>query len=220
MPNPIDEKNVIGDLVLYEQPSALSRDQGTILSGAGELNIGAVLGKQTKSSIVVAADGGNTGDGAASAFTLGAKAEVGVYTLNCIAASSNGGQFEVITPSGLRLADLEVGAAYAGSHINGTISDGAADFVVGDTFTVTISGTDKYDLYAVDAVDGLGEVAGILLSNVDATSADVADALILKRDAIVSQPLLSYDASVNTEAERTAVKEALLGLGIKAQQGA
>ena len=29
---PIEEKDVIGDLVLYEQPSYLSRDIGTILS--------------------------------------------------------------------------------------------------------------------------------------------------------------------------------------------
>ena len=220
MPSLIEEKDVIGDLVLYEQPTYLSRDTGIILSGAGELTIGAVLGKQTKDTAEATADGGNTGDGAISAVTLGKNAEVGDYVLTCIATAGDGGTFEVVTPSGVQLPDLEVGDAYVGSHINLTVSDGATDFALDDTITITVSGTGKYDLYVVDAVDGLGEVAGVLLQNLDATSADVADALILTRDAVVSEQLLNFDASVDNAAKRTAVKEALLKLGIKVTQGA
>ena len=214
------EGDVIGDLVRYEHPSALCRELGTILSGAGVLEIGSVLGKQTKSVVEAEADGDNTGNGTVGAVTLGAKAEVGVYTLTCTAAASNAGTFSVETPSGNALPDLTVGAAYTSGHINLTIADGATDFAEGDVVTITVSGSDKFDLYVPGEVDGLGEVAGILLANIDATSADVEKVLILTSDAVVSRHGLKYDAAVDSEDERAAVEKALKVLGIKLAEGA
>ena len=70
-------------------------------------------------------------------------------------AAANGGTFAVTDPEGYRLADLEVGVAYQSPQINCTISDGDADFVVGDQRKITVAkGNGK--LVALDpaAVDG------------------------------------------------------------------
>lgn len=220
MPNPILEKNVIGDIVLFEQPSHYSRDTATIVSGAGILQPGTVLGKRTKTAANATADGGNTGDGTISAVTLGSLAEVGTYELVCIAAAANGGTFAVFTPSGFRLADAIVGAAYAGGHLNFTISDGAADFVVGDKFTVDVTGDGKHDFAKDGDVTGLADAVAVLLEEVDATSADVTNALVLARDAIVSEQGLVFHSTVDDAAKRAAMKAGLQNGGILSTQGA
>ncbi|MFN3827791.1 MAG: head decoration protein [Micavibrio sp.] len=218
----IEEKGYIGDVVLSERPSNYSRDKVTLASGAGDLKIGTVLGKRTKSSAVLAAAGGNTGNGAGAlaGTALGAKAEVGVYTLTCTAEAANGGTFQVVAPSGYRLPDLKVGTAYAGDHINLTISDGAEDFDLGDSFTVTVSGTGKYVPAEYGAVDGTGVGDAILLENADATDADVENVLVLARDALVSDPALTYDASADDDTKIAALKAGLAAKGIVFTQGA
>ena len=87
----------------------------------------------------------NTGDGEATPADppLGALAEVGIYRLACITAGADGGTFQVLSPKGYRLPDLTVGEAYDGGHLNLTVADGAADFVVGDTFAIEVSGDGK-----------------------------------------------------------------------------
>lgn len=219
MVNPITEKNVMGDIVLYEHPSHYSRDTAVIVSGAGVLKPGSVLGKRTKTDADATADGGNTGDGAISAVTLGALAETGTYKIVCIEAAADAGTFAVFTPTGFRLADAEVGVAYTGDHLNFTISDGAADFVVGDTFTVDVTGDGKYDFAKASDVTGLADATVVLLEEVDATAADVADALVLARDAIVSEQGLIFHSSVDDATKRAAMKAGLKGAGILSTQG-
>ncbi len=220
MVNPILEKNVIGDVVLFEQPSHYSRSTATIVSGAGVLKPGTVLGERTKTAANATADGGNTGDGAISAITLGALAEVGTYDLVCIAAAANAGTFAVFTPSGFRLADTTVAVAYVGGHLNFTISDGAADFIVGDKFTVDVTGDGKYDFAKDGDVTGLADAVSVLLEEVDATAADVTNALVLARDSIVSEQGLIFHSTVDDTTKRAAMKAGLQGVGILSTQGA
>ena len=157
---------------LHEGGMVVSR-KVTILQGQ-VLSRGALLGKQTKDSIgTVTPGGGNIGDGAPTAATLGASAEVGQYNIRCVAAAANGGTFVVETPSGHRLAaDLTVGVAYVSDHVNLTIADGASDFVVGDFFTLDVAGSGKYLLSLGAAVDGSQEPDVVLVNDVDATAAD------------------------------------------------
>jgi hypothetical protein len=88
----------------------------------------------------VTPDGGNTGDGAAGAATLSTGAIAGTYTLTCIEAIANSGRFEVVDPNGNRLEDLYVAVAYTNTHFALTIADGATDFIVGDIFTMAVTG--------------------------------------------------------------------------------
>jgi len=83
-----------------------------------------------------------TGDGTASAVAPGSAAEAGAYIATCIDASVSGSEiFNVITPSGQMLENLTVGVAYSNSHFGITISDGSAQFIVGDFWTITMTST-------------------------------------------------------------------------------
>lgn len=213
MVNPILEKNVIGDVLLFEQPSHYSRATATIISGAGVLKPGTVLGKRTKTAVEAEADEGNTGEGTISAVTLGALAEAGIYELVCIATDTNAGTFAVLTPSGYRLADAEVGVAYAGGHLNFTISDDDPDFALGDKFTVEVTGDGKFDFAKTGDLTGLADAVAVLLVEVDATSTDVSNALVLVRDSIVSEQGLIFHSSVDDATKRAAMKAGLVKAG-------
>ncbi|MEW6648158.1 MAG: head decoration protein [Pseudomonadota bacterium] len=149
-------------------------ETGQVASGEGALSAGQVLGQVDRAIGVVAADAGNTGNGTVAGAALGLTAEVGDYQLVCIAAAANGGTFAVYAPDGSRLADASVGVAYAGP-IAFTINDGAADFIVGDAFTVPVDQVDGGDWKAYDAAatDGSQYAKGILAADVDTTSAAV-----------------------------------------------
>ncbi len=219
MTNPILEKDVIGDFLHHEEAAYYSREAVTIASGAGVLKPGTVLGQQTKSTVTEEADGGNAGAGDIGEVTLGSKAEPGVYTLECIAASSNAGTFSVLTPNGYRLPDAEVAVAYVGDHLNFTISDDDPDFEVGDKFTVTVAGDDKYDIAKYGDTTGLGEAKAVLAFEVDATSAD-AEAVVIARDAIVCTPALTFHSTIDDDTKRAAVLAGLRKVGILTTEGA
>ncbi|MCB9983661.1 MAG: head decoration protein [Rhodospirillales bacterium] len=188
-------------------------------NGAGVLTPGTVLGQQTKNTLTEEADVANTGDGDIGTVTLGSKAEPGVYKLECIAAAADGGTFSVVAPSGYRLPDAEVGAAYAGDHLNFTIADGATDFEVGDLFTVTVSGDGKYDIAKHGDLTGLGEAKAVLAFEADASAAD-AQGIVIARDAIVSIPALTFHSTVDDDTKRAAMIAGLRKVGILTTEGA
>lgn len=147
----------------------------TLLSGQS-LARGAVLGLIALGAATVTPDDVNTGDGVLTpaAEIKGALTQVGTYHLVCITEAANGGTFAVFAPDGSRLADAEVAVAYAGDHLNFTISDGANDFDIDDVIDVVIaagSGKAKQSLTA--AVDGSQNPVSILATAADASDADV-----------------------------------------------
>jgi hypothetical protein len=166
-------------------------DTVTVKSGQNVVR-GTVMGKCTKDTVGVATAGANTGNGTASAVTLGAKAQAGTYTLRCVTAASNAGTFAVFAPNGERLADLTVGVAYTGGHINLTISDGATDFVVGDTFTVAVSGSGKWIKSLAAAVDGSQDGTGILAHDCDASAGDKLAPIYTGGPAEINQRALTF----------------------------
>lgn len=121
-----------GALTLAEPPSLTGAKNGTYtirITGG------------TKSASFAAKEGGNTGDGTLGTLTADANAPVGDYRVICAVADTDGGIFTVLKPDGTLDAPgvAVVGAAYnSTSGINFTISDGAADFIVGDEFVVTV----------------------------------------------------------------------------------
>ena len=217
----ITEQNNLGDVLKFEAPNLFSREEIIVLAGSGgdrSLAIGEVFGKRTKSSVVVTANGGNSGDGTASAVTLGALAESGGYTLTCIAAAVNGGTFQVQTPKGYRLPDLEVDQPYAGDHLNVTISDGAADFIVGDTFTVDVSGDGKVVALDPSAVDGSQKAAGVITSSVTALDGSDEIGVAIVRHAIVSDAALVCPGGITVQQKSDATAQ-LKAAGIIVRKG-
>ncbi len=220
----LSETNNLGDVLKHEAPNLYSREAVTVLAGNGAdraLGVGAVIGKRTRSSVAVTADAGNTGDGIATLAdpALGAQAEVGTYTLTCVAAAVNAGTFQVLTPTGYVLPDLTVGQAYAGDHVNLTIADGAADFAVGDKFTIDVSGDGKAVALDPAAVDGTHEAHGIMGIDVTAPDGTDADGLAIVRDAILADHALVWPTGI-TAAQKTAALADLEARGILVRKAA
>jgi hypothetical protein len=77
---------------------------------------------------------------------------------------------------------------------------------------ITASG--KMKLSTAAGTDGAQNAAGILLDDVDATSADANAVVILRGPAIVSKAALVFDASVDDATKRAAKHSQLTALGI------
>lgn len=136
---------------------------------------GALLGKITIGAIAGVAAAGNTGNGALAGVALAAAGvpKVGVYRVVCVEAAANSGRFLVEDPDGVLLGQYVVAAAAFNNQIAFTIADGAADFLAGDSFLITIAaGSGKYKLSAAAAVDGSQVPVAVLAQDCDATAAD------------------------------------------------
>lgn len=118
----------------------------------------------------------------------------------------NGGLWSIIDPDGLSLPDAKTGVAYVSNSLNFTINDGVTDFVVGDSFTVTVaSGSGKWKKAVATNVDGSQEELGVLMSAVDATSSDIVTQ-VATRGAIVSNNV-TYDSSFSLSTVREALRK-------------
>lgn len=213
------EGNYLSDVVKGEADGRMSREQVVILAGSGSarsLVLGQVIGKRLFGAASVAADGGNTGNGAAGVVSLGSKAIVGDYSIECVEVSADGGRFKVLDPTGNRLDDLTVGTAYATDHINLTIADGAADFIVGDLFTVTVpAGDGKIIGLDLAGEDGTQLAYGLMISDAEAQDGADGAGVAISRDAgIVADKLTWPDGA--TEAQKTAGLAQLESRGIRA----
>lgn len=80
-----------------------------------------------------------TGTGTMTGLATRASAVAEVWTVKLITAAANGGTFSVTCSLSGAKANATVGTPYDNGFIAFTINDGATDFVVGDTFTVTVS---------------------------------------------------------------------------------
>jgi hypothetical protein len=217
----LSEPNNLGDVLKFETPNLYSREVVTVLAGNGSdrtLSVGTVIGKRTLSETTVIPDGGNTGDGVAGAVTLGSMAESGAYAIICISAAANTGTFQVLTPKGYRLPDLEVGQAYVGDHVNLTIADGAADFIVGDSFTVNVSGDDKVVALDLAGVDGSHAPIGIISATITALDGTDAEGVAVVRTCILADHALIWPDGITTQQKIDAIT-ALEGRGILVRKG-
>jgi len=200
------------EFVISEASGTRSRQAGTLLSG-NDLDSGTVLGKVTKGTASAEAGGSNTGDGAMGAITVGALAVAGIYTLNIIEAATNAGRFELLNPDGVAVGEGNVASAFSGGGLSFTLADGATDFVVGDTFAITVAaGSGKYDALDLTGADGSEDAVAILWGPVDASLAD-ASCAVITRDCEVNGSLLTWPAGITAD-QKAAYIAALEGRGI------
>lgn len=196
----------------------------TIVTGAGLLTKGTVLGKITKGAATSAAKtGGNTGDGTltldvTTPILAGAKA--GVYKVRVVRALVALVGTTPNVPEQLPIAELkdpngnvlEVFDVPASSGV--TISNqvkfamvkGSTPFAVGDGFDITIAaGSGKYNAYDDTAVDGT-EIADCVLAEdaEDATSAD-KKSVAYAAGYFNSAALTGYDAAAGVDFQGSAI---------------
>jgi len=167
--------------------------------------------------VTSAAAAGNTGDGvltlADPAYSKAAKA--GPYNVVCIAAAANGGRFKIDDPDGVEVGQVNVGAAF-NKAVKFTIADGAADFVVGDSFTITVdldAGGEILVAWDPTAADG-SEVADCLPIYAHKTGVgEVIPIATFARDGEIQSQEIFWPAGATAEQKETALQQlALHGL--------
>lgn len=195
-------------------------------SGAKTYTPGTVLGKTLVSGSAAAVAGaGNTGNGTMGTITVSSHAKVGQYVLRITVASSNAGAFELLNSNGSVVGTGNVASAFVGAGLAFTLADGAVDFIVGDTFVITVTGTEKYKILENTASDGSAAFAGIYIGasnglGIDTSVAATTDTtvLILERGpALVAKEGLTLGASINTAAEKAALYAQMAAVGIIAE---
>lgn len=129
------------------------------------------------------------------------EAKNGVYRVRCITAAANGGTFRVFNPENAAIGDVAVGATFD-QDIKFVIADGATDFVVGDGFDVTITGTQKFVKAVRTAQDGSQFPCAIACEDTDATSEDVTGPAYVSGEFAMQG--LVWDASYSTDAHKLA----------------
>lgn len=189
---------------------------------AKEYVIGTVLGKVISGGAATAeADSGNTGDGAMGAITVSAGAVIGDYRLVIVAAATDAGTFLVSDPNGKLVGTGTVGSAFALGGLSFTLADGAADFVVGDGFTINVTGSYKYKVAVETATDGSEVPAGVVLKDQSvAATTDTVVLMMIRGDAILDKNALVLDATFDNAAKKQKAYDALEALGITLEESA
>lgn len=178
--------------------------------------VGTALGKTlTGGAGVATAGGSNTGDGAMGAITVGGTAQTGTYTLVIVKAAANAGDFVLKDPEGDVVGYGTVAVAFSAGGLSFTLADGAADFVVGDSFTIAVTGTVKYKIAVQTATDGSDKVVALVLDDYTiAATTDTKVIVLAKGPAEVSKGAIVLDATYDTDAEKAVVYASLEALNI------
>lgn len=137
-------------------------------------------------------------------------------TFTITVAGTDSGTFSVTAPDGTPLGDLTVAVAYSNTHFGITIADGSADFIVGDTFTITMA-EDDWVAVVFAGTDGSQIARGISYDNYDASAADKAGVVIC-RDAEVNADELTWPAGA-TSAQKAQAGRELEARGIFQRKG-
>lgn len=216
-------RQTLSSVLFHQDEYDRSWEARTVLAGDGAdriLLLGTVVGMALFGAVVVAAAGGNTGNGVLDAVVLGDAAKVGAYTLTCTAASADGGVFQVVDPEGYRLVDAEVGVDYDSPQLAFGLADGATDFAVGDVLTITVpEGSGKVVALAPDATDGTQLASGVLMADVTAPDGVDASGPVIEQDAILIGDGLIWPDAIDP-ADKTAALTRLRAAGLTIRNAA
>lgn len=214
------------NLVKYEEEGAKGYTREAVTAYEGSLSsyvVGTVLGKTLVSgTATAAAQSGNTGNGTMGSITVSGRAQVGTYQLRIVKATTNAGDFVVVDPQGVVIGTGTVAVAFSAGGLAFTLADGATDFVVGDTFIISVAGTEKWKICKATATDGSEYAAGIFIADAlgnagplsVAATTDTKVLVLVRGPAIVAEGALVFDASIDTAAELAAAKAQLKAKGI------
>ena len=106
---------------------------------------GRVLGDYRETEATETPNGGNTGDGTVTFLSIlqGGAPKTGIYNLECVTAVANGGVFKLVDPDAIEIQGAITIPPGSGNSITFSddgitfiLTDGAADFIVGDKFAL------------------------------------------------------------------------------------
>jgi len=214
---PIAENRHTGGYVVWDPSDGMiTRETITLLSGAGVCLAGLVLASQIAGGAATAvALGTNTGNGVMGAITVSGAARPGDYKLMFVEPNTNAGSFIVEDPDGVEIGHGNVAAAFSAGGLAFTLADGATDFVSGDSFTISVTGSLKYSPYDPTATNGLQNASAIMWSGQrDATSADKKAVANVRGPMRVNASELVWGANVTTNQQKATALAALAARGI------
>jgi len=170
-----------------------------------DLDIGQVIGKRPTSEKYIAynkdaaasatspqADAGNTGNGTCSTVEVQDNyTRTENWTLTCTETAENGGTFSVVGSVSGNVGNALVGSEFkypnnSAYMVKFTISDGSSDFAEGDKFTFSTIAA------------GARIAEGILMENIDASSADVLSGMYVKGNFVESK-LIDLDSQAKED---------------------
>lgn len=153
----------------------------TLTDGATDFIVGDTATIAVSDGVPASASVVGTGNGTLTLVEGRRNTKVGNYVLTCIAAATHGGTFKLVDPDGHSVLASIVIPPGAGNHIDfdsdqlaGRITDGATDFIVGDSFTLTVS-IDPRQCIAVNSANtnGASVPYAVLSEDVDASAGAV-----------------------------------------------
>lgn len=201
-----------GGFLISEAPGTGSRASSTIANSSGAAvtyPAGLVLARKPVTPATTAA-GTNTGNGTMGTVTASAGAMPGAYTLKIITAAANAGQFEVIDPQGDLVGIGNVAVAFSTGGLAFTLADGSADFVVGDTFTITVPEFTGHIPWTAST----GPADAILFGGKTIADGATKAVAVVCRNAEVNAAELMWDSSVTTDAVKLRAFQRLADRGI------
>lgn len=208
-------ENTLGSVIVSD---AEFSDEILAFDGADTWVEGTILAKKEVTVPTTGtADGGNTGDGTVTAVAAAdgpTVPRVGTYTLTATAAATNGGTFQLTGPSGAILASdliMTAGAgastAFEAAGLAFTITDGAADFVVGDSFTIAVTADGDLKPFVSTGVGGLQVPYGVLTYEQTVTgSGDVSGRVMIAGKVNKDKLIIDVDGD-GSNVDATVVKQ-------------
>lgn len=212
---PFTERRHDGGYVVWEPSDGIvTRDPITVLSGAGFVEAGTVLGKVGHALTgTAAALGTNVGNGTFGAIAVGDPAVAGVYTVEMDDAT----HYVVSSPGGQEIGHGVTAVAFAAGGLGFTWTAGGTPMAAGDSYTITVAaGSGKYVPFDPTGVDGREFASAILFGGRDATSADKKAVAHVRGPMRVNSSELVWGANVTTTPQKTAALASLQALGIQA----
>ena len=157
-----------------------------------------------------------TGDGTMTEIEGRRALKVGDYVVTCtVAGTTHGGTFGVVDPDGNTLGTLVLpdtaggNAVFTHDQITFKITDGSTNFIVGDSFTITVSiHPRQVKLVSKAATDGSSVPYAVLSEDVDATSAAKPAIAYLEGQFDERQLVLATGTDIED------VRDAMRGLGM------
>ena len=179
MPNLTITNVDIGNVILQ---NGEFRDDLLTFGGAGTVLEGTILARQAVAvAVVAAADGGNTGNGVASAATVVAGSQVplvGVYKFEIVETITEGGVGRLLDPNGAQVAGNlildpagEAATVFEAAGLQFTITEGSTDFALADFFTLTVAADGKLVPFAIAGAGGAQIPKAVLTYDVVAAGA-------------------------------------------------
>jgi len=195
--------NDIGDVVLK---NAEFRDGTLAAAGAATFLDGTILARKAVADAITAGAFVGTGDGTVTLATVQPGPIVplvGAYSLLCVEAVANGGVFNLLDPNGAVVATgltLTVGAGattvFNVAGMEFTVTDGAADFVVGDAAPLTVVADGDLVVYDAAGAGGAQIPSQVLVGETVASGAgDIAVRPLVSGEVIKERLVINGSAA-------------------------